>query len=125
MKTSSGTGSVKRSIGVTCLLINQFPTPGLGSLMAKRYVAGAIQLTLAIVRFCLFVAWFVVYVMAGIRAVESEGPPAAFPMPVLLILGVNIFIISWLLAWFTSISVWRESRKNQPSEPPRELPPRI
>ena len=42
----------------TALVINQFATPGLGSLMAGRYLAGSIQLLLALAGFTLIVAWF-------------------------------------------------------------------
>src|SRR6267142_5883224 len=55
---NSQTGS-KRSTATTCLILNQFATPGLGSLMARRWFAGTGQLVLAVAGFCLLVGWFV------------------------------------------------------------------
>ena len=41
----------------TCILTNQLATPGLGSLMARRVLAGTGQLLLALAGFVLIVGW--------------------------------------------------------------------
>ena len=48
---------LSRARVVSCVLVNLAATPGLGSLMARRVVAGTGQLLLAVVGFCLIVGW--------------------------------------------------------------------
>jgi hypothetical protein len=111
----------KRSTGITCLIANQFATPGLGSIMARRYVEGAVQLTLAIVGFAFFVGWFMHLFDDMYRAIAGlPEQPARYPW--LGKAGVLIFILSWLLAWPTSIHVFLQSRK---AEAQKRVPPII
>jgi hypothetical protein len=105
----------QKSSGFQCLLLNQFATPGLGSLMARRYVAGSIQLLLAIVGFLLFLGWFLQLFTGMYRmAAGLEDQPAQRSW--LAWGGVLLFTASWLLAWPTSISVLREGRKREAAE---------
>jgi hypothetical protein len=125
MKTSSTAAAPKRSTARSCLIINQFATPGLGSLMARRYVAGTVQLLLAVVGFCLVVGWFIEVMVRTYRLV-SGLPPATEHFPWMGKVGALIFFLSWLLAWPTTISVMREAREAEPELPPaRPLPPII
>ena len=115
-KTSLAGGKVKRSTAMNCLLVNQLATPGLGSLMAGRVLAGTIQLGLAIVGFCMVMGWFyekgvTIYRMAS----ESPEMPELFPW--LGVAGFGVFVLSWLLSWPTSISLLRDSRLNKIAEP--------
>jgi len=125
MKTSSGTGKPKRSAAHTCLILNQFGTPGLGSIGAKHYVAGTIQLTIFLTGFAFFVVWFAQRVMETWRAF-NDVPPKPDAYPWMGQLGWQLAVIAWLLAWYTTISVWRESKKKGNSvEPPPAVPPVI
>jgi hypothetical protein len=45
----------------SCVAINQFATPGLGSLLCRRWIAGAGQLLLALAGFTLVVGWMASY----------------------------------------------------------------
>ena len=128
MKTSSGTARQppKRSAAVNCLLVNQFATPGLGSLMAHRFIAGTVQLTLSIVGFGFFIGWFVQVCRATYRLVADQPPePARYPW--MGKAGLVIFAAAWFWAWITSLSVLRQARKNQAADlsTPRPIPPRI
>src|SRR5262249_18650738 len=97
---ATGKPAPKRSTGITCLLVNQFATPGLGSIMARRYVEGAIQLLLAIIGFVLFIAWFMHMFDEIYRSIAGlPEQPARYPW--FGKAGVLIFILSWLLAWPT------------------------
>src|SRR5258706_6750295 len=104
MRTSSGTASQtpKRSAAVNCLLVNQFATPGLGSLMARRFIAGTVQLTLSIAGFGLFIGWFVQVCMASYRLVADQPPePARYPW--IGKAGVIVFAAAWFLGWVSHL----------------------
>jgi hypothetical protein len=115
---------VDHSKALTCLLINQFATPGLGSLMAGRILEGAVQLTFAIAGFVCVVAWFVQVVYVQYRTITASQP-AAPPYPWLGQVGFIIFVASWLLSWITSVSLLRAAKKNVPNLPLPPRPPKI
>src|SRR4051812_35502795 len=70
MKTSSGSGKpLSRTTAVACVGINLLATPGLGTIMAGRWLAGLAQLAFAGVGFGLFLMWFGYY----FKAMLSEG----------------------------------------------------
>jgi len=118
--------ALKLSTARNCLIVNQFATPGLGSLMARRYVAGAIQLLLAVAGFLMVVGWFIEKMIVVWRMVQDQ-PPQPDWFPGLGEIGALVFFASWLLAWPTTISVMREARKNAPPPtlPERPIPPRL
>jgi hypothetical protein len=132
MRTSSATArpAPKRSTAVNCLLVNQFATPGLGSLMARRFLEGAVQLTMAVVGFGFYIGWFVQLMITTYRQ-SVDLPPQSSPYPWMGKAGLIVFAASWLLAWVTSLSVLRQSRRTeigtQPdqSPPPRMKPPKL
>jgi hypothetical protein len=107
-------------------LINQCATPGLGSLIAGRILAGIGQLAVALTGFGFFIAWFV----ATIRQFYSliDGNIEVKPIGWLGLTGVGIFGAAWLWSLVTSLSLIREARRNapalfaQPPSPP-PLPP--
>ena len=106
----------KRSHAATCLLLNQFATPGLGSLMVGRWFAGTGQLLLAVGGFGLLVAWFVQLSIQFYRMLASLPlTPPRYPW--LGKVGGLLFLAAWLWAWVTSLSVLRQAR--------RESPPRL
>ena len=103
-------------------LINQLATPGLGSLVAGRFVAGAGQLTLAITGFVFFVLWFLALMRQFYG--QIEGNVEVKPVGWLGLTGLAIFGAAWLWSLATSISLLREARRNrtalfnQPQPPP-------
>ena len=116
MKIFSATGQAlkpKRSTAINCLLVNQFATPGLGSLMGGRILAGLIQLTLAVAGFAMVILWMYQYFGAMAQSINGDGEP----VPVSSALGkagFAIFIASWILSWFTSLSLVRQAPRNEP-----------
>jgi len=107
----------KRSLAATCLLLNQFATPGLGSLMARRWFAGAGQLLLAVAGFCLLLGWFIQVCIQFYRMM-SDLAQTQPPYPWLGKLGALLFLAAWLWAWVTSLSVLRQARLNTPPRLP-------
>jgi len=116
MKTSSGGKPLDRTTARNSFLVNQLATPGLGSLMARRYVAGAGQLLLALIGFGLLVAWFI-SVMARVYR-QVEGDSSATSAAWLGEAGAVTFAASWLWSLVTSLSLLREARETERISPP-------
>jgi len=93
------------------VLVNQLATPGLGSLVAGRYLSGAGQLILAVTGFAFFLIWFVT-VMRQFYG-QIEGNVEVKPVGWLGLTGLALFAAAWLWSLATSISILREARRNQ------------
>ena len=91
--------------------MNQFATPGLGSLMARRFVAGAGQLGIFLAGFVLFVAAFVDEIRLFYGLMFSDDPPQLHYG--LAIAGVALCAVGWLWALVTSLSLMREAKRNE------------
>jgi hypothetical protein len=102
------------------VLINQLATPGLGSLLAGRWVAGIGQLLLALVGFVMVVAWFGVLMLQLYRQINGDPQPKSVAW--LGEAGAVTFIASWLWAWVTSLSLLRETKDSQDQPPPPLIP---
>jgi hypothetical protein len=107
---------LSRSTARNSALINQFATPGLGSLLAGRYVAGVGQLLLALAGFGLILAWFAA-LMIGIYG-EIQGNAPGKSVGWLGELGALTFGGAWVWALLTSLSILREARESEPKPPP-------
>jgi hypothetical protein len=125
MKIFSAGKPVKRSAAMNCLLVNQFATPGLGSMMGRRYLEGTIQLALAVGGFVLVTWAFIQWIWSMYR--NFGGPDAdTGPFPWFGKIGAIMFITSWFLSWITSASLLRTARKAaQQQELQPNLPPKI
>lgn len=102
-------------------LINQLATPGMGSLMAGRYVSGAGQLTLAVTGFVLVITWFIA-VMRQFYG-QIEGNVEVTPVGWIGLTGVGIFAAAWLWSLVTSISLIREACRNRSAQINQTAPP--
>ncbi len=128
MRTFSGTGpgpKPKRSKALNCLLMNQLATPGLGSLMGGRIIAGSIQLGMAVLGFILVVMWFI-GIFTNVYREASDLPTNPSAYPGLGVAGFILFAGSWVLAWFTSVSLLRNAPPEvPPAVPSKPVPPLI
>lgn len=106
-----------RKLALHCALINQLATPGLGSLLARRYVAGSGQLLLACAGFGLIMARLLQH-FAGLWRQLQDLPPAPVKHPWMGKTGVLLFAVAWLWALATSWQVWRAAPPAPPPVPP-------
>ena len=119
--------SISRARAASCALINLAATPGLGSLIARRYWAGTGQLLLALIGFGLLVAWMCILYDRAFRQQLGESVPTT-PFGWLGKWGLICFAVAWAWSLLTSISFWRqaaaETHRGPESAPPRlaELP---
>jgi len=100
-------------------LINQFATPGLGSLMAGRWLTGSGQLLLAITGFVMFVLWFA-EMMRELYG-QIDGNVQVRHVGWLAKWGIIVFAIAWCWSLVTSISLLREAERNRAAEAMRPL----
>ncbi len=103
-------------------LFNQLATPGLGSLMAGRYVAGSGQLLLALAGFVLVTGWFVMNLISLYEQIEGNPQPQSYAW--LGEWGALIFAAAWLWALVTSFSLLRQARALDAAAL-KNIPPRI
>jgi hypothetical protein len=104
-----------------CVLVNQFATPGLGSLAARRWVAATGQLLLSFGGFGLFLGWF----FQKVRLLYGQMFGTNIPLDAgdtFLNWGLTLFGIAWAWAWITSIQIIRSAPKDSP---PPAIPPKI
>lgn len=108
MKTSLAAEPLSRTAARNCLLINQLATPGLGSLMAGRWVAGLGQLLLAVAGFAMVIGWFAL----TLANVYNQAINDAEPQPAGWLGGVGalVFGVAWLWALVTSLQILRSAR---------------
>jgi 4a-hydroxytetrahydrobiopterin dehydratase len=97
---------LSRKRALTCIVINLVATPGLGSIFARRYFAGTLQLLLALAGFCLTTGWMLKAVYNSVQTGETYD--AAQPNWIWQ-WGTILFCVSWIWSLITSISLWREA----------------
>lgn len=130
MKTSSAHApkNVSTETAIGCLTTN-LAMPGFGSIVAGKRIEGAIQAGLSIAGFILtvllggrFIVWFFT------NYSRLYGDPYADPVEVFSevwgqvrvpLIGIGLFVFTWLWALWTSWRVVRAARK------PPVLPPSI
>jgi hypothetical protein len=125
MKIFSGGKPVSPAAARNCFLMNQFATPGLGSLMGGRVVPGLGQLLLFLLGFLLFLFWFVRTIHGEFSLltgdIDNPGPSyTRYAISGLLFCGAG-----WLWALLTSMSLVRESKASESKFGPTMPPPRI
>jgi hypothetical protein len=113
------------------VLVNQCATPGLGSLMAGRYIAGTGQLLMALGGAAFILLWFARVLKVAYTIMESTGEPEMRHWMGLL--GFGLLFLSWCWSWVSSVGILRQVRRGQEQRwqtvtPPPDapaVPPRI
>ena len=90
------------------MLMNLLATPGLGSLMAGRWLEGAGQLLIFLAGFVLFCVWFFETMKNYYRLATTDfSPPESAGYGWYAFVGMVLCAISWLWSLVTSISLMR------------------
>jgi hypothetical protein len=128
MKKSSAAKPLSPAAARNCFLMNQFATPGLGSLMGRRILPGIGQLVLALAGFALVLVWFVLVMkkyyglMKDYYTPMDDQPAVSYTRYFLA--GASLFALAWIWSLVTSLSLLREGKVPEPP-PPGSVPPRI
>ena len=93
------------------LIVNQLATPGLGSIIAGRWLAGLGQLALSVTGFVMIAVWFFKVIVQYYGLMFGEEQPRLSKMA-LLEAGAILFALSWFWSLVTSISLMREASRN-------------
>jgi len=101
----------------TCLGINLFATPGLGSYIGGRKAAGAGQLCLSVVGFLLITTWMF-KTFYGVVTAEMNGTDSVAPGAIWWQSGTFFFALAWVWSLVTSISLVREVGSTPVVAPP-------
>ena len=111
-------------------LVNQLATPGLGSLMAGRWLAGLGQLALAVAGFVMLVVWFFEVMIQYYGQITESAPMR--PVGWIGEIGGILFVAAWFWSLVTSISLLRQAPADKPvgpepaaplaTDPPRQPP---
>lgn len=107
MKPFSGRAKISHTKARNAALLNQFGTPGLGSLIAGRWIAGAGQLALAIAGCGVVLIWFVkeMHQLYG----QIDGDVVVQPIGHIFLIGAIVFAAAWFWSLITSISLIQEA----------------
>ncbi len=108
------------------MVLNLFLTPGLGSLLARRFIAGTGQVLLAVGGCGMVMVWFI-RLLTKEFALINDLPVSEDTHDGLMKVGFIIFGVSWLWAAITTISVAIEDRRKREAElkEPAKVPPRL
>ena len=106
MKPSSVPKKISHAKARNAALLNLFATPGLGSLVAGRWLAGTGQLLLALLGFILVLVWFfkIIIPYYSMMFGETQPPPINWKVGEA---GAGIFAVAWGWSLVTSISIYR------------------
>lgn len=112
---------LSRAAARNAALINQLATPGLGSLMARRWIVGTGQLLLALAGFVLVCVWFFETMIQAYDQITGDAiPQSAAGVGET---GAVLFLAAWLWALVTSFSLMSRAKSEEPVAPPNTPPP--
>jgi 4a-hydroxytetrahydrobiopterin dehydratase len=102
--------ALTRKKAVTCVLMNLLATPGLGSVMARRWFDGIGQLILSLVGFVLIMVWFFKLVIVQFYG-QINGNVTVQPVGWIGLTGAILFAIAWFWSLLTSFSISQAAAK--------------
>lgn len=116
--------SYKRAM--SCVFINLCVTPGLGSLIGGRVVAGVGQLMLSVTGCVLVVVWFGKLMVIYYSQMSDQPKPPQLNSW-LALWGLGLFGAGWLWALVSSLGIYRKAQRQGLESGPPALsePPRI
>jgi hypothetical protein len=123
MKIFSGDKTLSPAKARNCLLLNLFATPGLGSLVGGRILAGLGQLILFLVGFVFICYWFVKTIKVY-YSLMGDDIPASVSYSHYFLAGAMFAAASWLWSALTSFSLMRSAKTPEPASP-GTVPPKL
>jgi hypothetical protein len=126
MKIFSDAKTLSPAAARNCLLMNLFATPGLGSLMGGRIIAGLGQLILFLMGFAFVCIWFYrlmkhYYSLSDFSLQSGAAQPSYFHY---FLAGFLLAGASWLWSLLSSIRMVAQAKTPEPAQP-GSVPPRI
>ena len=98
-------------------MLNLLATPGLGSLVARKWFAGLGQLAVFLAGFVIFLAWtFQQFSLA--LALWGGAEPVSAPNGHLGLIGFALAALAWLWSLGTSLHIVRQAKQTAADSPP-------
>jgi hypothetical protein len=123
MKIFSDAKTLSPSAARNCLLMNLFATPGLGSLMGGRLIAGLGQLFLFLIGFAFITYWFIKTIKEYYSLMDQDIP-VHISYAKYFLAGFLFAAASWLWCLLTSIRMVQQAKPPEPAAPGTS-PPKI
>jgi len=123
MKIFSGAKTLSPAAARNYLLMNLFATPGLGSLLGGRLIAGLGQLILFLIGFAFITFWFI-KTMKEYYSLMGEDVPVQVSYARYFLAGFLFAAASWLWSLLTSIRMVQQAKPPEPAQP-GTAPPKI
>ena len=109
MKLFSPRGKpLTRATAKNATILNLLATPGLGSLVGRRWVAGTVQLLLSVAGFILILVWAYKLVIVQFYG-QMDEPVTPQPVGKIGFAGAVLFAFAWVWSALTSFSLLREA----------------
>jgi len=112
MKPSSASAKTKHTKARNATLLNLLGTPGFGSLLAGKIVAGLGQLVLFLAGFVLFCIWAVVNIMDYSHLAFDATPPAPNQWGKRAVLGIVLCGVAWVWSLVTSLQLIKAAKQD-------------
>jgi 4a-hydroxytetrahydrobiopterin dehydratase len=109
MKPFSPAKKTSRVKARNAALLNQLATPGLGSLLARRWIEGVGQIILSLGGFGCVLVWFVQLMIQFYG--QISGNVVVRPVGWIGLLGAGLFALAWCWSLATSFSLLRAASK--------------
>jgi 4a-hydroxytetrahydrobiopterin dehydratase len=106
---SPGRKPFSRTAARNATLLNLLAAPGLGSLIARRWLAGAGQLLLTLVGFTVFMVWFVKEMIEYYGLIA--GNETLHPIGWIGETGAALVVVAWVWSAVTSFSLQHEAAR--------------
>ena len=117
MKLFSAAPKTSRTAARNAVLLNLFATPGLGSLLARHWLAGLGQLAVFLAGFWLFCEWS--FQQFNLALALFNGADAVPPgNGHLALIGFALAALAWLWSLGTSLQILRAAKKTAAAPPP-------
>ena len=104
--------AVSRTAARNAALVNQFATPGLGSLMAGRWLVGIGQLVVFLIGCVMIIVYLFQLDLHAYGQATGEFEPE--PRKRLGEIGLVLFVAGWLWALITSVTLMQRARSEEP-----------
>jgi 4a-hydroxytetrahydrobiopterin dehydratase len=111
MKPSLASKKISRVKARNAMWLNQLATPGLGSLMARRWIAGGGQLLVFLAGFTIYCTWAVKNLSQYYNLMYGDAPPQGIGWNRLASTGVALCAAAWFWSLWTSFSLLREASR--------------
>ena len=103
---------ISRAAARNATLLNLLATPGLGSLVARRWFEGLAQLLLSVTGCVLVVVWFIREMTPYYGEMYSDSPPPHVGLQ-MLNAGAALFAVAWFWSLATSLGLSRAASQQE------------